>query len=107
MTPLTILPVQNRGVCSDPIVPHNHRVLLPLQTSLQVRTKSDVLVQEIEQMVGLLLLEPYNTASELRVDEQCLLSRDRVRSHYRVDGRNWLAADYGASRESCVCLFVC
>lgn len=72
MAPLSVLPVQNSRVTSDPVVPHDDSLFLPLHPRLEVRTKSDMVEQELQQKVALLLLEANDPPSELWVHIQCL-----------------------------------
>lgn len=72
MATLSILPVQNCRVGSNAIVPHNHRLLLPLHSRLEVCPECDVLVKEVKQVVAFLLLETNDTTGELLIDIQSL-----------------------------------
>lgn len=97
------------------VVPHNYCAFLPLNAGLEISTKSDVVVQKLEQVIGLLALEANDAASELRVDEQCLhhilalyvidachkrylLSCGRVRANNRVDVGHRFSADNAVTR---------
>lgn len=62
MPPLPVLPVNQRRVLRHAIVPHHHRPLLPLDARLEVRAVREVVVQELEDRIRLLLLEPDNVA---------------------------------------------
>jgi hypothetical protein len=91
---------------SHTVVPNNHRVLLPLQASLEIRAQSDVLVQEIEQVVRLLLLEAHDASSELRVDEQRFLASHGVSPDDWVNTRDGFATDDATASQSSVRLLV-
>lgn len=52
---LATLPVDQRRVLRHAVVPHNHGLLLPLDTGLEVSTESKMVVQELQERVRLLL----------------------------------------------------
>ena len=62
MSSASILPVQNCSVCSNSVVPDHHCTLLPLHSRVHIGAERNVLVKEVEEIVGLFLLEAYDTA---------------------------------------------
>lgn len=56
------------------VIPYDNRAGLPLDAGLQVTRVREVVVQELEQSVGFLLLQAHDIAGELRVDVQRLLA---------------------------------
>ena len=69
----------------DSVVPDRDRSRLPLQARLVVAALVDVVVQQLQDGVALLALEPYNVAGELAVDVERLITRDGMTAH---DGVN-------------------
>lgn len=57
MPTLPILPVNERSVASDSVVPDDDSALGPLHTRLEVCSKSDVVVEEFQEEIGLFLFE--------------------------------------------------
>jgi len=74
MSPLARGPVDDRRVDGHPVIPDDNGAWRPLDASLVVDTARDMCVQESEEGVALLLLQPDNAASEAGVDEKCLLA---------------------------------
>lgn len=64
MAPLPVLPVDQRRVLRDAVVPHHDRALLPLDARLEVGAVREVVVQELEQRVRLFLLEADDVAGD-------------------------------------------
>lgn len=63
MSTLTRLPVYQGCVLNESVIPDDDGALLPLDTNMEIGTPSDVLVQEIEDGVGLFLFEANDFAS--------------------------------------------
>jgi hypothetical protein len=61
---LPVLPVDERRVLRDAVVPHDDGALLPLDARLEVAAKREVVVQELEQRVRLFLFQAYNVARD-------------------------------------------
>lgn len=57
MSPLGILPVDQRRVLGNSVVPNDNGAFLPLDTGLEVGAVGEMVVEELEEDVGLLLLE--------------------------------------------------
>lgn len=57
MSPTPILPIQNCRVRSRTIIPHDHRPLFPFDPHLHICAERNVLVEEIEQVVGFFFFE--------------------------------------------------
>lgn len=57
MSPTPILPIQNCRVRSRTIIPHDHRPLFPFDSHLHICAERNVLVEEIEQVVGFFFFE--------------------------------------------------
>lgn len=89
MATLARLPIDEGAVLSDSVVPDDDRLLIPLDAGLEVSAVREVIVEELEDGVGLLLLEADDLARELRVDVERLLARSRVRAD------NGMAVDDG------------
>ena len=87
--PLARVPVRDRGVLGDSVIPHHDRILLPLDTHVEISTVREVVVQELQNDVGFLLLEaddvtgdcfsrlvstevPYGGAADLRSHQDLL-----------------------------------
>lgn len=57
MPPLAALPVDQGAVLRDSVVPDDDGARLPLDAGLEVSAVGKVVVEELEQGVGLFLLE--------------------------------------------------
>lgn len=57
MSPTPILPIQNCRVRSRTIIPHDHRPLFPFDSHLHICAERNVLVEEIEKVVGFFFFE--------------------------------------------------
>jgi hypothetical protein len=82
--------VGRRRVRRHPVIPHHHRPRLIPRADLEVRALREVVVQELQQELGLLLAEADDVAREALVHVQRLLAGDGVHAHERVlrlDGR--------------------
>lgn len=64
VSPLAILPVNESAVLSDSVVPDDDGLILPLNTSLEVGTLRQMVVQELENGIGFLLLHSNNITSD-------------------------------------------
>lgn len=64
MPPLPVLPVDQRRVLRDAVVPDDNGALLPLDAGLEVGAEGEVVVQEFEQRVGFFFLEADNVAGD-------------------------------------------
>lgn len=64
MPPLAVFPVDESTVLSDSVVPDDDGLVLPLDASLEVGALCQMVVQELENGVGFLLLHPNNIASD-------------------------------------------
>jgi hypothetical protein len=105
MSPLLIREVARRGVHGNTVVlyirpksaykhvgyrsmketyPDYNSAGLVWRADLVVSCLRDVVEEELEQILGLLILEPDDPARKTRVDVQCLLARDGVLAHDRV-----------------------
>lgn len=91
---------------SDSVIPHDHSPRRPLNSALQILTKRDVVIQELEQVLALLLLEADDVARELRVDIDGLFACDGVSPDYGMDAAHWVAADDAAFLEGSLGLLV-
>lgn len=60
MPPLTALPIYQGRVLRHTVVPDNNGALLPLHAGLEISAVGEMVVQELEQSIGLLLLEADN-----------------------------------------------
>lgn len=67
MPPLAVLPVNQRRVLRDAVVPDHDGAGLPLDARLEVGAVREVVVQELEEGVRLLLLEADDVAGDLTV----------------------------------------
>lgn len=61
---LAVLPVNKRRVLGDAVVPDHDGALLPLDAHLEVGAVGEVVVQELEERFGLLLLEADDVAGD-------------------------------------------
>ncbi len=59
--------VEQRRVLGDAVVPDNDGALVPLDARLEVGAQGQVAVEEVEQGVGLLLLEADDLTRDCRV----------------------------------------
>jgi hypothetical protein len=82
-TTRAILPIDQRRMGGNSIIPNDDRVGLPLDAAVQILAVREMVIQELEQEVALFLLKPNDVPRELRVDVQSLLA-----------GR-WVGADEG------------
>lgn len=98
MPTLTILPVDQGRVERNPVIPNHHRLLLPLNSSLEISAKSDVIIQKLQQRIRLFLFIAYDVAGELRVDEKSFLARNGVRANQWVLSDDWLSAYHSITR---------
>lgn len=57
MAPVAALPVDEGRVLCDAVVPDHDGSLLPLDAGLEVSAEGDVVVQELEDSLGLLVLQ--------------------------------------------------
>lgn len=57
MSPTPILPIQNCRVRSRTIIPHDNRPLFPFDSHLHICAERNVLVEEIEKVVGFFFFE--------------------------------------------------
>lgn len=64
--------------------PDNDSARLVVRANVEVSSFGDVVIKEVEEVFGLLILESDNTSREGLVDVQRLLSSDRVSAHKRV-----------------------
>lgn len=106
MPPLPILPIKNRSVRRDSVVPNDNSALLPLHSALQIRRQSDVVVQELEKVIALFLLEADDPTGELRVDVESLLASGRMCAHDGVYVADWLTTVDGSASSGGLSLFV-
>lgn len=67
MPSLTRLPVHQGGVLDNSVIPDHDGTLSPLDTSVEVGSPGDVLVEEVEDGVGFLLLETDNLAGDWKM----------------------------------------
>lgn len=64
MPALAALPVHQGRVLRHPVVPDDNGALLPLDAGLEVGTVGQMVVQELEEGIGLLLLEADDVTSD-------------------------------------------
>lgn len=64
MPALTVRPVEDSRVLRDPVVPNHDGALLPLDACLEVGAVGQVVVQELEQRVGLFAFQADNVAGD-------------------------------------------
>ena len=81
----TILPINQWRVSCHSIIPHHNSLGCPPDPTLDILREGHVIVQELQEVVALLLLEPNNIPSELGIDVQRLFARRRMRSYYTTD----------------------
>jgi len=62
--PLAGGPVDDGGVLRHAVVPDHDSALLPLDTNLEVGAPGEVVVEEVEDGIGFLLLEANNVTSD-------------------------------------------
>lgn len=74
-------------------IKHHNRMLLPMNSSLEIMTHRHMLHQEVGNNLGLPILQPQNLLRELLVVENCLLAGDRVDTNERVSRDDWVAAN--------------
>lgn len=67
MSSLTRLPVDNSSVQRNSVIPNHNGALSPLDSGVEVGAPGDVLVQEVQDGIGLLLLETNDLASDWMV----------------------------------------
>lgn len=85
MASLTIIPVDQSGMCSDAVIPNNHGTGLPSHSGLNIGREGNVVIKELQKVVALLLLESDDISGELWVDIQRLLTGCWVSSNHGVD----------------------
>lgn len=105
MSSLAILPVDEGRVDCHPIVPDNHSAILPFYTTLKVLinisltigmqvslekdpylTQSNMVIQELQEILAFFLLEAHYVSRELGVHIQSLLTCRWMSSHDRMNG---------------------
>jgi hypothetical protein len=64
MPPLPVLPIHQGRVLRHTIIPNDHRPLFPLDTGLEVGAEGQVVVEELENGVGLFLFQTYDVAGD-------------------------------------------
>lgn len=64
VSPLAVLPVNESAVLSDSVVPDDDGLVLPLNARLEVGALCQMVVQELENGVGFLLLHSNNITSD-------------------------------------------
>src|SRR5690242_8414191 len=79
------------------VVPNDNSTWRPLDTSLEVLSLRNVIVQEIQQKIALLLLVANDATAELRIHEDRLLTGSRVGPYQRVYRRNWFTTNNTSS----------
>jgi hypothetical protein len=67
MPTMTVHPIQDGGVTCDTIVPNHDGARLPLHSSMEIGSQSNVIEQKLEQEVAFLLLKADDSSSELWV----------------------------------------
>lgn len=80
-----IRPVVSKELTSYSVVPDNHGIRRPLDSSLKILTQRDVVIQELQQIVALFLLEADYVSGELWIDIKRLLAGCGMSSHERVN----------------------
>jgi hypothetical protein len=93
----TIIPVQQRRMRSNTVVPNHHSSWRPFHACLKVLALCDVVVEKVEKKVGLFFLVAYDATAELRVHEKRFLVCCRVRAHERMDGGYGIATNDAAA----------
>lgn len=100
MPALSVLPVNQRRVLSDSVIPHDHSPFGPLDAGLEVSAIGKMVVQELEDGVRLFLLEPDNVAGDcwLTVRTAHKFKRERARLTLwvhvnRLFPRRWMRPD--------------
>lgn len=79
--PRTVSPIDHGRMSSHSVVPDHNSLPCLLDTALDILRERHMIIQELEQVVTFLLLEPNNISGELRVDIQTLLTRCGTRSN--------------------------
>lgn len=88
--PRTVVPVEQRRVLRDAVVPDDDGAGLPADADVEVGAEGDVVVEELEQRVGLLLLEALD------------LTRDLCKNRsQRVLTSPWTVSQVGRSHSHC------
>ena len=64
MSPLPILPVNQRRMLRHPVIPHHDSSLGPLDAGLKVRAVGQMIIKELEQGVGFFLFEADDFAGD-------------------------------------------
>ena len=103
LTPLKIMQCRMRG---DTIIPHHDRSFFPLDSSLQIRTLGQMIIQKLQNSITLLFLESNDIPGELFIHKEGFLARDGMDADHRVDIGDRGAADVAACRLRIVGLFV-
>jgi hypothetical protein len=93
-------------VSSDAVVPNNDSPRCPLDSGLNILRKRNVIIKKLEQVIGLFLLESYNTSHELLVHEQSLFASGRVCSDHRVSVGNRITTHDTTTSKSILCLLM-
>jgi hypothetical protein len=93
-------------VSSDAVVPNNDSSRCPLDSGLDILRKRNVIIQELQQVIRFLLLEPYNTSHKLLVNEQCLFASGRVCPDQRMSVGNGITTHNAATSKSVLCLLM-
>lgn len=74
MSPLLRWVVTSRGVDGESVVPDDEGAGLVGRADLEIRALGNVVVEELEQVLGLLILEADDVAREALVDVESLLA---------------------------------
>jgi hypothetical protein len=72
---------------------------------LEILALRNVVVKEVEEIVGLFLLVTHDAAAKLWVYEECFLACCWVRAHEWVNGSYWVATNDTTTVLGVVCLF--
>lgn len=70
----------NNSVHSAPVIPHGNRANLPLPSNRVIVSRMNMIMKELEQLVGLCLFELCKSSDEAIVHVESLESSDRMRA---------------------------
>jgi len=81
LTPLKIMQCRMRG---DTIIPHHDRSFFPLDSSLQICTLGQMIIQKLQNSITLLFLESNDIPGELFIHKEGFLARDGMDADHRA-----------------------
>lgn len=66
MSPLPILPINQRCMLRHSVVPNDDCVFFPFDANMEICTESDMVIKEFQEHVTLFLLHPYDLSPSLK-----------------------------------------